>query len=587
MSVLSINPTTTGLVGVIPSVIEIATNNTLEEVLTSGFLTASKKIYGNIFAPTQMALVTTTDEGPIWLKVVVSGAEVSLVGTPSGSVTSVGITGSEFTITNSPITSSGDIGLALKVVTPEKGGTGVANTGTITLGGDFVTSGDMTFNGAFPFIADITGSTNITFPTSGTLVSSNDIIDLAHGGTNAALTASNGGIFYSNATQGQILAGTAVADRVLLSGASAAPIWSTATYPVTTTANQLLYSSAANTIAGLATANNSILATNGTGVPAFTTTIPFNIPVTNLNSGTGASNTTYWRGDGTWDVPPGTGVSSLAGTANEITASAATGAVTLSIPNTFIAPGSITAGNITINSAPNTIFGTSTINISSGTSGIALAGGSSSQISILGSSTGYVVPLAFYNAAQTFAVTFQAANSFGANVNWTLPSADAAGVWQSNGTGTLSISSTINTPNIVGVTNASNAAAGSVGQLVTSNIPVGSATSLVANTAKDVTSISLTAGDWDIHGNVSINGSAQNISSALCWCNTTSATAPDTSMYNVFTAAATTLLNNWGSNTPFLRVNVATTTTVYLSAQANFATGTTTACGSIFARRVR
>jgi len=94
-------------------------------------------------------------------------------------------------------------------------------------------------------------------------------LSLARGGTNANLTANNGGIFYSTATAGAILAGTATANQVLLSGATAAPAWSTATYPATTTINQLLYSSSANVIGGVTVVNNASLTTTAAGVPTW------------------------------------------------------------------------------------------------------------------------------------------------------------------------------------------------------------------------------------------------------------------------------------------------------------------------------
>lgn len=147
---------------------------------------------------------------------------------------------------------------------------------------------------------------NIGTPTAGVLTNCTGLptssltgqVALANGGTNANLTASNGGIFYSTGTAGAILAGTATASKILLSGSSSAPTWSTSTIPTssgaagkilrsdgtnyaTTTAtfadtyaaSTLLYSNGANTVTGLATANSAQLVTTSTGVPAWSGTM--------------------------------------------------------------------------------------------------------------------------------------------------------------------------------------------------------------------------------------------------------------------------------------------------------------------------
>jgi len=168
--------------------------------------------------------------------------QIAFTGPGSGSVTSVDVSGGTTGLTTSggPVASSGTITLA-GTLAPANGGTGVANNAAMTVTG----------SGNFAYTRTLTGTTNVTFPTTGTLstltgtetltnktinASNNTVtnvplstgvtgtLPIANGGTNSSATATAGGVAYGTGTA--IAVNTAGTSGFFLqSNGASAPTW--------------------------------------------------------------------------------------------------------------------------------------------------------------------------------------------------------------------------------------------------------------------------------------------------------------------------------------------------------------------------
>src|SRR5260221_14053617 len=141
----------------------------------------------------------------------------------------------------------------------------------------------------------------------------------------------------------------------------------------------------------------------------------------------------------------------------------------------------------------------------------------------------------------------------------------------------------------LGTSTNDSAAAGSIGEFITATAAP-AAVSLTTTTSANVTSISLTAGDWMVSGTVNFTfGANTSVTNLAGGPSSVSATLPTQDhMFDQENAAQIPTATSVASYaTPVVRFSLSGTTTVFLVTQAIFTASTCTAGGTIRAWRMR
>lgn len=145
-------------------------------------------------------------------------------------------------------------------------------------------------------------------------------------------------------------------------------------------------------------------------------------------------------------------------------------------------------------------------------------------------------------------------------------------------------SPTLITPVLVGRVNGGGISTGNVGELLSSQVVYASGISITTATGTSITSLSLTAGDWDIWGNGFFTFSTGVGIEMLCSISASNGSFGDNSLTSGIYSPSDSY-TNFGFAVLQTAVSVSSTTVYYLNAYAQFASGTCKVCGLVQARR--